>query len=394
VSYPVIRIKEGHDRRLRSGSPWLYSNELQIDKTGKSLEPGSVVRLASHDGRALALAHFNAHSLIAARVLTRNTDGAIDQDFLERRLRRALALRAHLYDVPHYRLVHGEADGLSGLVIDRFGDLVVVQINSAGMARLEVEIVAALGEVLGPVAIHFRKDTPVRLLEGLAAEEEEASESTAETATAIENGLTFVIDPIGGQKTGWYFDQRDNRAFVASLAKDATVLDLYSYAGAFGLTALHGGAKEALLVDRSEAALGLARASADLQGVEGRVRVQVQDTYAALDGLAEAKSRFDIVLADPPPFARSRKDLPVALKAYRKLARGAALLAAPGGFLCISCCSHNVGEEDFAREAYAGIRAAGRSGMLIRRSGAAPDHPIHPALPESAYLKFLAYRLD
>ncbi|SNB53145.1 23S rRNA (cytosine1962-C5)-methyltransferase [Arboricoccus pini] len=393
MSYPVIRINEGHDRRLRNGSPWLYSNELQIDKAAKALPPGSVVRLASHDGRALALAHFNPHSLIAARILTRNTDGLIDQDFLLRRCRRALELRELLYATPHYRLVHGEADGLPGLVIDRFGDTLVVQLNSAGMDGLAAEIIGALSELLGSVDIHLRKDAPVRLLEGLTQEEEPVAEMSAALST-IENGLSFAIDTAGGQKTGWYFDQRENRAFAASLAKDASVLDLYSYAGGFGLTALASGARELVCVDRSEAALALATASAALQGVEAKMQVRVSDAFAALDELAAEKRRFGLVLADPPPFARSRKDLPQALKAYRKVARGSALLVAPGAFLCLSCCSHNVPEEDFARECYAGIRSAGRSGTLIRSAGAAADHPIHPALPESAYLKFLAYRLD
>lgn len=395
MSYPVIRILEGHDRRLRSGSPWLFSNEITMDRAAKTLPPGSVVRLASHEGRAMALAHFNPHSLIAARILTRNTDAAIDQAFVERRLARALALRERLYDRPFYRLVHAEADGLPGLVVDRYGDTVVAQLNTAGTAGLEPAVVGALDTVLKPAAIVLRNDSSARTLEGLEVEEPRTVKGEAPgRITLEENGLPFVIDLVGGQKTGWFFDHRENRRFAARLAEGLRVVDLYSYAGGFGLNAAANGAKSVLFVDRAESALGLAAESARLQGVAERCDYRRSDVFAAIDELVAAKERFGLVVADPPAFVKSKKDLAVGLKGYRKLARGSAALVTEPGFLCIACCSHNVSEEAFAAEVYGGIRQAGRGARLLHRAGAGPDHPIHPALPESAYLKFLVYALD
>lgn len=406
MSYPVIRILEGHDRRLRQGSPWLFSNELQIDRHAKELAPGTIVRLVSHDGKAMALAHFNAHSLIAARLLSRNPDRAIDSGFLRRRVERALALRERLFDVPYYRLLHAEADGLPGLVCDRYGDLLVAQLNSAGMDGLRAELEAALLAATGAARLLFRSDAQMREREGLPAEPSDAepapdADTTApagspdEAATVIvENGLRFAADPRAGQKTGWYYDQRLNRRFAAGLARDATVLDLYSYAGGFGLTALAHGARSAMLVDRSAAALALATHSARLQGCSDRIETVTSEAFEALDRLGAERRRFGLVIADPPAFVRSRKELPTGLKGYQKLARGAATLVAEAGFLGIACCSHNVPEDQFLKAVHAGIRAAGRSGILLHRAGAGPDHPVHPALPESAYLKFLVFVLD
>jgi 23S rRNA (cytosine1962-C5)-methyltransferase len=204
-----------------------------------------------------------------------------------------------------------------------------------------------------------------------------------------------MADPIDGQKTGWYYDQRENRAFAARLANGQRVLDLYCYAGGFGLTAMAAGAAALLGIDRAEAALDLARTSAARQGVTERVELRRADAFAAIDELSAAKERFGLVIADPPPFVRSRKDLGPGLKGYAKLARGgASLVATEGGFLCIASCSHNVPAEEFLAAVYKGIKDAGRGGRLLRESGAGPDHPIHPALPETAYLKFLAFALD
>jgi 23S rRNA (cytosine1962-C5)-methyltransferase len=394
MSYPTIRILEGHDRRVRSGSPWLFSNELQMDRTAKALEPGSTVRLVSSDGRAMALAWFNPHSLIAARLLTRSTEATIDRAFLERRLARALAVRDRLFERPSYRLAHAEGDGLPGLVVDRFGDVCVAQLNSAGVAALKTELVGALDSLLRPGVIVLRNDSPVRELEGLPAEIEVVKGEVPGRHEVEENGLVFVADPAGGQKTGWYFDQRENRRFAARLAAGQDVLDLYSYGGGFGLAAAAAGARHVLCVDRAEPALALARESAERQGVLDRCDFEKAEAFASIDGLTEQRRRFGLVIADPPAFVRSRKDLPAGLKGYRKLARGVAGLVAEAGFLCIACCSHNVAEDQFLAETHAGIRSAGRSARLLHRAGAGPDHPVHPALPESAYLKFLVYALD
>lgn len=394
MSYPVIRILPGHDRRLRGGGPWLYSNEVQMDRAAKAIPPGGIVRLASHDGKAMALAQFNPHSLICARVLTRNTEAVIDTRFLARRLERALALRTRLFEAPFYRLVHAEADGLPGVIADRYGDILVVQINTIGMQQLEAQLLEAIDQVLAPRAVVLRNDSAIRALEGLPEEVRVAKGTVPAKVELEENGVVFLADLLQGQKTGWFYDQRPNRAFAARLARGQRILDLYSYGGAFGLTALANGASEAVLIDRAEGALATARASAERQGVVERCRFLKKEVFEACEELAAEKARFGLVVADPPAFVKSKKDLAVGLRGYRKLARQAATLVAEAGFLCIASCSHQVSEEDFGREVFAGIRAAGRGARLLYRGFAGPDHPVHPALPESAYLKFHAYALD
>ena len=394
MRYPSIHLLPGQVRRLRAGHPWIYSNELRMDAAAKALPPGAPVCVISGEGRPLALALFNPHSLIAARVITRNKDATIDAAFVERRLARALRLRERLFEHTYYRLAHAEADGLPGLVVDRFGEVVVCQLNSAGMASLEPVILEALDRLLQPRATVLRNDSPVRELEGLAQEVRVVKGALDGPIELIENGGTFLVDPLEGQKTGWYYDQRDNRAFVARLARGQTVLDLYSYSAGFGLQAAAAGAESVLALDRSQLGLDLATASAERSGLAARLVTAREDAFAALDRLAADKRRFGVVVADPPAFVRSKKDLKPGLRGYRKLARACAPLVAEEGILAISCCSHNVPEEAFAAEVRRGLRDAGRGGRLLRRAGAGPDHPSHPALPESAYLKCLVYALD
>jgi 23S rRNA (cytosine1962-C5)-methyltransferase len=394
MAYPTIKILPGEDRRLRHGSPWLFSNELRMDADAKALPPGSLVRLMGPSGKILGVAQFNPHSLIAARLLTRNKDAEIERSFFTRRIARALALRERLVEAPHYRLVHAEADGLPGLVVDRFGDTLVVQLNTAGMNAMADLVVEALDEVVRPRAVIARNDSPARGLEGLESEVRLLKGEVGPRLELVENGLTFVADPMGGQKTGWFYDQRPNRLFAAQLAKGEAVLDVYSYCGGFALTAAAHGARAVTAVDSSAAALELAAESSARQGGAERCRFERAEAFAFLDRAAQDKRRFGVVIADPPAFVKSRKDLGAGLKGYRKLARmGAALVSEPG-FLCLGCCSHHVSLEQFAAETWAGIREAGRGGRLIRTAGAGPDHPVHPALPETAYLKFLAYALD
>jgi 23S rRNA (cytosine1962-C5)-methyltransferase len=394
MSYPRLNLLAGQDRRLRAGHPWVFSNELQMDAAAKALQPGEVVCLFTAIGRPLALAHFNPHSLIAARVLTRNKDATLDARFLERRVTRALRLREKLFDKPYYRLVHAEADGLPGLVVDRFGDVLVCQLNSAGMARLEEPLLDALQSVSAPRAVVLRNDSPVRELEGLALEVRVARGELAGPIELVENDLTFLADPLEGQKTGWYYDQRDNRAFAARLARGGRVLDLYSYSGGFGLAAASAGAKQVLAIDRSQGGLDLAQASALRNGLSESLAVLRQEGFAALDRLAADKQRFDLVIADPPAFVKSKRDLKPGLRGYRKLARACGALVAEAGFLAIACCSHNVAADAFADEVHRGLRDAGRGARLLRHAGAGADHPGHPALPESGYLKCLFCALD
>ena len=394
MAYPTLALLPGQDRRLRAGHPWIYSNELKMDAAAKALPPGSLVRLVNADGKMLAVAQFNPHSLIAARILSRNDEARIDAAFLERRLGRALRLRDRLFKTPHYRLVHAEADGLPGLIVDRFGDVVVCQANSAGMDAIKPLILEALDQCLAPKVVVFKNDSPVREREGLALEVAVVKGELSGTVALEENGQTFLADPVNGQKTGWYFDQRANRAFVAGLASGERVLDLYSYGGGFGVTALAAGANEVLAIDRSEPALALAEEAAERNGYQASFRTQREDAFSALGKLLDEKQRFGVVVADPPTFVKSKRDLKSGLKGYRKLVRASAPLVREEGIFAIASCSHNVPIDLFRDEVRKGLSDAGRGGRLIHQAGASADHPCHPMLPESAYLKCLIYALD
>jgi 23S rRNA (cytosine1962-C5)-methyltransferase len=393
-TFPRVFLNPGGDRRLAAGHPWAYSNEVRMDAAAKGLEPGGLVTLHRADGKPFGVATFNPHALIAARLVSRDPTAAIDARFVEARLRAALALRERLFPEPFYRLVHAEADGLPGLVIDRFGDVAVVQANTAGMERLSGAVLAALDAVLAPRAVVLRNDSRARAPEGLGEEIRLAKGTLDGPITVREGGLAFLADPLEGQKTGWFFDQRDNRTFVAALAAGTRVLDLYAHTGGFGLRAAAAGAAEVVCVDASEKALALAATAAERNGLAGRIAVRKADVFEEAERLAEGGARFEVVIADPPAFVRSRKELATGAKGYRKLARLAARLVAPKGFLFIASCSHNMEADLFAAEVATGLGRAGREGRILRAAGAAPDHPIHPHLPESAYLKTLTLQLD
>ncbi len=393
-SLPMITLLPDRHARLRAGHPWVYSNEVQMDAAAKALPAGTLVRLSASNGQRLGTALFNPHTLVAARIVSRDDIDSLDTDFLTARLRRALALRETLFDAPYYRLVHAEADGLPGTVIDRYGDVLVVQLNTAGIAQHQDALLNALDGLFAPRAIVLRNDTPARGTEGLEEEVIVARGALAGPIEIIENGSRFQVDVLGGQKTGWFFDQRDNRAAVARLARGKTVLDLFCYGGGFGIQAAVAGAAGVVLADSSKPALDRAMISAGLNDVGANVSTAAGDAFRTLDRLESLGERFGIVVADPPAFAKSRKDVPAALQAYRKLARQAAKLVAPDGFLFIASCSHNIETEAFADAVRGGLSRAERNGRILLSSGAASDHPVHPFLPESAYLKAMLLQLD
>jgi 23S rRNA (cytosine1962-C5)-methyltransferase len=390
---PIIRLKPREGRRVRAGAPWVFSNEMTMDERAKALAPGTIVGLAAEDGTVLGTGYFNPRSLIGVRMLA-PPEVQIDTGFFAERLGQAISLREKFYNTPFYRLVHAEGDGLPGLVIDRFGELCVAQITTAGMEHLTEPMLAALDAVLAPKCVILRNDVSSRALEGLELYVRAARGEAPPRIAIEENGVTYFADPTGGQKSGWYYDQRANRAFIANLAKDAHVLDAYCYSGGFAIAAAARGAKEVLGLDSSEPALKLANEATVANGFGERCRFVKCDVFAEFERLAQAEKRFDIVICDPPPFAPSRKDLESAARAYRKLARAAAHLVARRGFLMLASCSHNMPAERFAAECAAGLARAGRRAALIREAGAGADHPVHPMLPETSYLKTLTYALD
>jgi len=390
---PVIRLRSREGRRVKAGAPWVFSNELALDAAAKALPPGSAIELAAEDGAPIGAGYFNSKSLIAVRLLGA-PQTAFDTPFFVERLKRALAVREAFFAEPYYRLVHAEGDRLPGVVIDRFGDTVVVQITTAGMERFSDELLAALDDVIAPACVILRNDTPARALESLDSYVRAAKGQAPAPLIVQENGVRYLADPLTGQKSGWYYDQRDNRRFVASLARGKRVLDAYCYSGGFSVLAAFEGAATVTGLDSSAPALKLAEAAAHENGRGAMCSFRKADIVEELERLAGSGEVFDIVVADPPPFAPSRKDIEAGARAYRKLARLAAALVAPGGTLMLASCSYNMGAERFALECAAGLVRAGRTARLIRQAGAGTDHPVHPMLPETAYLKSLTYAVD
>jgi 23S rRNA (cytosine1962-C5)-methyltransferase len=390
TKHPRVRFRKGEHKRFKGGHPWAFSNEIDMDAAAKALPAGAVVTLTDAGGELLGTAHFNAHTLIAARLLTREPDAAIDEAFIAERLRAARTLRERLFPKPYYRLAHAEADGLPGLVIDRFDDTYVVQPNTAGMNAGLGEITAAL-QSLGARAVVLRGDSAARGLEGLTAETRVLAGAVDGPIALEENGVTFYADLISGQKTGWFFDQRDNRAFMAKLARELKVLDLYTHTGGFGVAAAHAGASHVTMVDSSQASLALAAKAAETAGVAKRCVFERKEVFPFLESAQGA--RWDIVIADPPAFVKSRKDLKAGLQGYRKLARLCAGVTAPGGFLFVASCSHNAPVDEFTAAIARGIADTGRDARILHTAGASPDHPVHPALPETAYLKAVVLHL-
>jgi 23S rRNA (cytosine1962-C5)-methyltransferase len=371
----------------------VFSNEIVLDAAAKALPSGTAVELAAEDGAPIGAGYFNSKSLIAVRVMG-PPGTAFGTEFFVERLRRALAVREAFFAEPYYRLVHAEGDRLPGVVVDRFGDTVVVQITTAGMERLTDEFLAALDEVIAPSYVILRNDTPARALESLDSYMRVAKGEAPAPMIVRENGVSYVADPQAGQKSGWYYDQRDNRAFIAGLARGKRVLDAYCYSGGFAVLAAVAGAISVTALDSSAPALKLAEAAAQANSVGAICSFKKADVVEELERLAATGERFDIVIADPPPFAPSRKDIEAGARAYRKLARLAASLVAPNGYLMLASCSHNMSAERFALECASGLERAGRTARLVRASGAGTDHPVHPMLPETAYLKALAYAVD
>lgn len=393
--FPVLRLKpKANARAIRHGAPWVFDNELVLDRRTKKIAAGALGQLQDGEGHPLGLVGVNTGSRIAARILDRNPDAVIDQAWFAARISYALALRERLYEAPFYRLVHAEADGLPGVIVDRFGDALVVQPNAAWAEAMLEPLCAALAEVTGATTILKNAGGRTRGLEGLD-DQNAVMLGAAPTAPVMVpmNGATYAADLTGGQKTGLFYDQRPNHAFAAGLSKGADVLDVFSHVGGFGLAALAGGAASALAVDGSAAALALAEQGAAAAGMSERFSTRQSDAFAALETLQAEGAQFDVVVCDPPAFAPSKNALEAGLRAYERIAKMAAPLVREGGFLVLCSCSHAADLAKFRTACNRGIGRGGRSGALIHTGFAGADHPLMPQLAESGYLKALFYRL-
>lgn len=392
---PTLRLKpKANARAIRHGAPWVYDNELVLDRRARAMAPGTIAVLEDGERQPLALVAVNPQSKITARVLERDLSARIDQAWFAQRIQKALDLRTRLYPQPYYRLIHAEADGLPGVVIDRFGDTCVVQPNAAWADVLLAPLVQALVAVTGVRTVLKNATGRARALEGLDEQSQVLCGQAPSAPLPVPmNGATYMADVMGGQKTGLFFDQRPNHAFAASLAQGARVLDVFSHVGGFGLAALANGAQSALAVDGSAPALALACQGAEASGVAGRFATRQGDAFDTLAALADEGAQFDLVICDPPAFAPSKQALEAGLRAYERIARLAAPLVAEGGYLGLCSCSHAADLSKFRSASSRGIGRAGRTGQIIYTGFAGPDHPLMPQLAESGYLKALFYRL-
>ena len=391
MSLPPLRLKRNEERRLRAGHLWVFSNEVDIAATPlTACTPGQLVVIENARGGPLGTAYVNPRSLICARLLSRRVlnDETAVTGLLHRRLADALALREHLYPTPHYRLVHSEGDGLPGLVVDRYGEQLVMQVSTAGMEARRDAIVAALVELLQPAGVLARNDGFGRELEGLPTGEAEILHGDVPPFGHVqEGGLAFRVPLHGGQKSGWYFDQRPNRERLRAYVRGGRVLDAFSYVGAWGVQAAAAGAAEVLCVDASAPALAVLTENAQRAGFGDVVDTRQGDAFDVLAALLDAGERFDVVAIDPPAFIKRKRDAEAGLEAYLRLNRLAMQLVAPGGYLVSASCSHHLAEADFRDVLRRAVLPLNRRLQLLERGHQGADHPQTPAMPEADYLK-------
>lgn len=396
---PVLRLRKGEERRLRAGHLWIFSNEIDTAATPlTSFVPGELVQVLSDRGAPLGVAYLNPATLIAARLLSRDAQAIIDRRWFAERLRRAQRLRERLTSTPHHRLVFGESDGLPGLVLDRYGEVLVGQIGTLGMERLRPEIEAAIREVIAPAALVWKNDSGARALEGLPEALEASWGRIPETVEVVERWpdgrvLQFETALRDGQKTGWFYDQAFNRSLLPRfLPPDARVLDVCSYAGGWAVSAVAAGAREITCIDASAHALeragsNVTRHLAAVDRVASPARLLKGDAFDVLTALGAAGERFDAVIVDPPAFIKRRKEAPQGQAAYRKLNQLALRVLEPEGLLVSCSCSYHLSADELLLAIRSAARSIDRPLQLLHQGGQSPDHPIHPAIPETRYLK-------
>ena len=389
---PPLLLKPQEERRLQAGHLWIFSNEVNVGATPlTAFAPGAHVQVRSSHNRFLGYAYVNPRTLISARLLGRDPDYPPGRSLLVHRLRVALALRERLYAAPFYRLAFGESDLLPGLVVDRYGDVLVAQIGTAGMEAMKQEILDALVKVVAPRAILWKNDSAIRELEGLERYVETAFGEVPDFVEVPEGGVTFRVPLASGQKTGWYFDQAGNRAMLMRLVRNARVLDVFSYAGSFGLQAARAGAAAVTCVDSSAPALEAAAATAGANGLEAELLQG--DGFDVLESLHADRRRFDAVVIDPPAFIKRRKDHPKGLAAYRRLNQLALQVLDRDGLLLSCSCSYHLGPGELTDAVQRAARHLGRFAQLIGVGAQAPDHPVHPAIDETRYLRAFLFRV-
>lgn len=394
MTLPSLRLKANADRRLRAGHLWVYSNEVDTAATPLSgFAAGDQAILEAAGGKPLGIVGVSPNNLICARLLSRDLKHSLDKSLLVHRIQVALSLRERLFDQPCYRLIYGDSDLLPGLVVDRFHDHLVVQIASATMERNKDAVLEALVQVLKPRGVLWKNDSAARDAEGLERYVDTAFGVVPEWLDLEENGVKFQAPVLQGQKTGWFYDHRMNRARLAPYVKGKRVLDLFSYIGGWGVQAAVFGASEVFCVDASAFALDGVERNAALNGVAEKMTCVEGDIFEAMKELKNAEERFDVVLTDPPAFIKRKKDLKNGEAAYRRLNEAAMRLLSKDGILVSASCSMHLPEDDLQNILLGSARHLDRNIQLLERGGQGPDHPVHPAIPETRYIKSITCRI-
>jgi 23S rRNA (cytosine1962-C5)-methyltransferase len=388
IAYPALYLKRGEDARLRGGHLWVFSNEVDVKRSPLTrFEPGEACVIVDAHDKPLGIGYVNPNSLICARLVNRNLDHALDRSLIVHRLKVALSLRERLYGEPYYRLVFGESDALPGLTVDRFGEVIVAQATTAGMERLKDDVTAAIAKVIKPAALVWKNDAAIRALEHLPEYSDAGMQVLPVSLVVREGGLEFEIDPVGGQKTGWFYDQRANRDLLAPYVRGARVLDMFSYLGAWGLRAAAAGAKQVICVDASASAVDAITRNAQRNGLADRVTAVRADAFEYLKAQRAAREHFDVVILDPPAFVKRKKDFAEGRIAYRRINEMAMQILARDGILITCSCSYHMPRAALLEAVQQAARHLDRNMQVLAQLQQAPDHPVHPAIPETDYLK-------
>ncbi len=394
LSLPSIHLKKGEDRRIRAGHPWVFSNEIDTAKSPlKNISRGEEVLIIAYDQTPLGIAYCNPHSLIAARIFTRDLQQRLNKPFFQQQIQSALSLRKKLFAKPYYRLIFSEADGLPGLVIDRFDQALVAQMNTAGIEQKKDALIDAIRTSLPEVnSLLLRNDSQAREYEGLESLITPAFGTPPEEVLLEENEVRFITPLWKGQKTGWFYDHRCNRARLTSYVNDKNVLDVFSYVGAWGVQAAALGANRVTCIESSALACDYISKNAALNAVEDKMTILSEDAFSAMKHLLQDHQTFDVVILDPPAFVKKAKDRKEGLLAYQRLNELAIKLLKKDGVLITCSCSMHVSEEDLLLLLQRVAYRTQQTLQILERGHQGPDHPLHLFLPESNYLKALFVR--
>lgn len=389
MAHPDLYLKKNEDKRLRKGHLWVFSNEVDTKKTPlDGFSAGDMVVIKDSTGKSMGSAYINPNTLVCARLIGRKPSQKVGSNLFKDRISSALTFREQLFpDKPFYRLIFGESDGLPGLVIDRFGSVLSVQITTAGIEKQKEALINTLVELLSPEAIILKNDNSQRQLENLSQESEVIYGAMPETLIIEENHIKFQLNAVDGQKTGWFYDHRDSRARLAKLAKGKRVLDLFSYSGAWGIPAAVAGASDVTCVDSSESALSLAQSSAELNNVQDKMNFVRSDVFEFLKQARENREHYEIIVLDPPALIKRKKDFKAGYEAYRRLNHLALQVLSKNGILVSASCSYHLNKANLHEILRSSARHIDRHLVFFATGSQGPDHPIHPSIPETEYLK-------